>query len=82
MKIKSFKLAGVGFIKESKRFYPNETLAAHLIGFAGMDNRGLEGLELFYNDYLKGEHGWAQILRDARQRHDIEWLARPDQELG
>ena len=43
-KIKDFKLAGVGFIKESKRFYPNQSLAAHLIGFAGMDNNGLDGL--------------------------------------
>jgi len=67
-KIKGLKLKGIGFIKESKRFYPNQSLAAHIIGFADIDNRGLEGLELNYDKYLKGEFGWSQILRDARQR--------------
>ncbi len=67
-KIKSFKLAGLDFIKESKRYYPNQFLAAHIIGFAGLDNVGLEGLEKMYDSFLKGEVGWAQILRDAKQR--------------
>ena len=67
-KIRSLHIGGLDFIKESKRYYPDQALAAHLIGFAGMDNQGLEGLELWYNKYLKGENGWAQILRDARQR--------------
>ncbi len=65
--IRALKITGLDFIKESKRYYPNQYLAAHLLGFAGMDNEGLEGLELSYNSYLKGEDGWAQILRDARQ---------------
>lgn len=67
-KVAALKIRGLGFIKESKRFYPNQSLAAHIIGFAGVDNRGLEGLELNYDKYLKGEAGWSQILRDARQR--------------
>jgi len=67
-RIKALKIKGVEFIKESKRYYPNDYLAAHVIGFAGIDNEGLEGLELVLNKYLKGEDGWAQILRDARQR--------------
>lgn len=67
-KVKSLKLAGVGFIKESKRFYPNQSLAAHLIGFAGIDNNGLDGLERDYDKYLKGKEGHSVILRDARQR--------------
>lgn len=67
-KIKSLKIHGLDFIKESKRYYPNQLLAAHIIGFAGIDNKGLEGLEILYDKYLKGEYGWAQILRDARQR--------------
>ena len=45
------------------------TLAASsVLGFAGLDNKGLEGLELFYDSYLRGEPGWALFLRDARQR--------------
>ncbi|MDP2939391.1 MAG: penicillin-binding transpeptidase domain-containing protein [Candidatus Omnitrophota bacterium] len=67
-KIKSLKLEGIGFIKESKRHYPNSHLASQTIGFAGMDNVGLEGLELMYDKYLKGEFGWCFVLRDARQR--------------
>jgi cell division protein FtsI (penicillin-binding protein 3) len=65
--IKQLKLRGLGFIKESKRSYPNNYLASHLIGFAGLDNRGLEDIELYYDKYLRGEAGWALVLRDARQ---------------
>lgn len=67
-KIKNLKITGLDFIKESRRHYPNQALAAQLIGFAGMDNEGLDGLELKYNKYLKGEFGWTQILKDAKQR--------------
>ncbi len=66
--IKAYKLKGIEFIKESKRFYPNKTLAAHVIGFAGVDNNGLEGMELHLDRYLKGKEGMSQILRDAHQR--------------
>lgn len=66
--LKDRKLPGVGFIKESKRFYPNQSLAAHLIGFAGIDNNGLDGLERDYDKYLKGKEGHSIIVRDARQR--------------
>ncbi|MCO5143392.1 MAG: transpeptidase family protein [Oligoflexia bacterium] len=44
----------IGLSKESKRFYPNQTLAAHLLGFTGLDSRGLEGIELQYDDELMG----------------------------
>ena len=67
-KIKAMEINGLDFVIETKRYYPNQTLAAHLIGFAGIDNEGLDGLELYYNKYLKGKSGWSQILRDARQR--------------
>ncbi|MEW6171262.1 MAG: penicillin-binding protein 2, partial [Candidatus Omnitrophota bacterium] len=71
-KIENLKLDGIGFLKESKRCYPNKELASHVIGYAGLDNIGLEGLELAYDDYLKGQKGWAQVLRDARQRK-LSW---------
>jgi cell division protein FtsI/penicillin-binding protein 2 len=67
-KIKALKIPGLAFIKESKRFYPNQTLAAHLIGFAGIDNVGLDGLERDYDKYLRGKEGKSIILRDAHQR--------------
>ena len=66
--IKELKIGGLGFFKESQRYYPNGSLAAHLIGFTGIDNEGLEGLELFYDKDLHGRCGQAQILRDARQQ--------------
>lgn len=66
--MKPYKLKGIEFVKESKRFYPNKTLASHIIGFAGIDNNGLEGMELHLNNYLRGKEGMSQILRDARQR--------------
>ncbi len=68
LQIKDLKLPGIGFIKESKRFYPNQELASHLIGFAGLDNNGLDGLERDYDKYLKGQPGHAIILRDAHSR--------------
>ena len=62
-------IGALGLIKESKRFYPDQVLASHILGFVGVDNDGLEGLELYYNDYLKGAAGLTIISRDARGRH-------------
>ncbi len=67
-RIKQLNIKGLDFMDETRRYYPNGSLAAHVIGFAGMDNTGLEGIELSYNDYLKGQPGWSRILRDARLR--------------
>lgn len=66
-RIKKLKIAGLGFIRESKRCYPNNDFASHMVGFAGLDNAGLDGLELSLDGYLKGASGWAQVLRDAKQ---------------
>lgn len=66
-KIQKLKLKGLGFRKESKRSYPGAALAAHVIGFADIDNNGIEGLELYYNKELKGKPGWMRVMRDARQ---------------
>ena len=68
-KVKEIKQLGckwLGFVKESRRCYPNTYLASHIIGFTGIDNTGLEGVELKYNNYLKGQAGFAWLLRDAR----------------
>ena len=67
-KVKALDLDGLYFIKESKRSYPNSKLASQLIGFAGLDNVGLDGLEMYYDSYLKGEPGWTFVLRDARRQ--------------
>ncbi|MFC1594003.1 peptidoglycan D,D-transpeptidase FtsI family protein [Candidatus Omnitrophota bacterium] len=66
--LQSLKLKGLGFIRESSRYYPNRHLASHVLGFTGIDFYGLEGLELYYDTYLKGKEGWCFILRDAKQK--------------
>lgn len=72
-KIKKLKVSGLYFIKENKRVYPNLHLGSHLIGFAGLDNKGLEGIELSYDKYLSGVGGWGVLLRDARQERLGLW---------
>jgi len=67
-KVKSLGLKGIYVIEESKRNYPNGKLASHIIGFAGTDNKGLEGLELLFDDELKGEAGQRHFIRDAKRR--------------
>jgi len=79
--IKALNLKGIGFIKESKRVYPNGYLSSQSIGFAGLDNKGQEGLELYYDQYLKGAPGWAMLLRDARSKkiNLYEKMVRPQE---
>ena len=72
-KIKDLNLPGLYFIKESQRVYPNRQLASHFIGFAGIDNQGLEGLELYYDRKISGTAGWGVLLRDGRQERLGIW---------
>ena len=65
-KINALKLAGVYLIKESKRYYPYDTMLSHTIGFVGIDNQGLSGLELTYDKYLTGEYGSIKYASDAK----------------
>jgi cell division protein FtsI (penicillin-binding protein 3) len=67
-KLEKADFEGVEFLYESKRYYPNRFLAAGLLGFVGLDNKGLEGLEYEYDDYVKGEPGWFLASVDARAR--------------
>ncbi len=71
--IKKLNIKGLGFVKETKRIYPNSYLASHIIGFSGMDNVGLEGVERDFNRYLAGTSGWAIFLRDARLKKLDIW---------
>ena len=64
--IEALGLAGIGLEKESKRYYPQGSLAAQVIGFVGTDNIGLSGLELQYESDLAGEQGEAGIEIDPR----------------
>ena len=65
-KINKLGYSGVYLVKESKRFYPNNEMLSHVLGFVGIDNQGLSGLELQYNDYLTGEVGAIKYYSDAK----------------
>jgi cell division protein FtsI (penicillin-binding protein 3) len=75
-RVAALNLDGIGFIKESKRFYPNKELAAHLIGYVGLDNGGLSGLESTYDSKIRGKDGAILIHTDAR-RHAFSRFERP-----
>lgn len=64
--INDLKLPGVYLVKESKRNYPYDTYLSHTLGFVGIDNQGLSGLELVYDDYLTGSYGAIKYFSDAK----------------
>lgn len=57
-------VAGLGFYAEERRSYPQGSVAAHLLGFAGTDNRGLDGLERSLERTLRGQPGYEIVVRD------------------
>jgi cell division protein FtsI (penicillin-binding protein 3) len=66
--IKELRLSGVSFLRENRRFYPNSQLAAHLVGFVGLDSKGLEGIEFQYDALLNGANQVWTTARDALGR--------------
>ena len=65
-KINKLKLPGVYLVKESKRSYPYDTMLSHTLGFVGIDNQGLSGIELIYDKYLTGKYGAIKYYSDAK----------------
>ena len=68
-RVRNMKLPGIGFAPESKRFYPNMEIAAHVVGFTGTDPNGLEGIELKYDSTILGNTGYMITERDALGRN-------------
>ncbi len=66
--VKALNLSGIHFLRENKRFYPHSHLAAHIIGFVGLDSKGLEGIELQYDVLLNGKQNVLITERDAMGR--------------
>jgi len=79
--VRALELEGVGLTEEPKRFYPNGDLAAHLLGFAGIDSVGLEGLEKRFDSVLKGGAQVLTGLRDAHGNNAYREVPRPIEEL-
>ncbi len=65
-KISNLDYDGVYLVKESKRNYPNKNILSHTLGYVGIDNQGLSGLELEYNKYLTGKSGAIKYFSDAK----------------
>ena len=66
-RVAALKLDGIGFVKESKRTYPNSDLASHVLGYVGVDNVGLSGIEATYDSFVRGRAGTMLVQTDARR---------------
>ena len=71
-RVRSMNLKGIYFQKESKRFYPKQSLAAQVLGYVGLDDAGLGGVERVFQPRLSGKPGKMLITMDARRR----WFGR------
>jgi cell division protein FtsI (penicillin-binding protein 3) len=77
-KLDAMELKGVFSRKESKRYYPNDSLAAHVLGFVGAEQNGLGGVEQFYNEKISGEAGKVYLERDAERRVFESYEVQPN----
>lgn len=82
-KLDALELDGVYSRKEPKRYYPNDTLAAHVLGFVGTDEIGLAGVEQSYNEKIRGEAGkiYLEHDRDNRSFESYEVQPHPGQTI-
>ncbi|HLK32732.1 MAG TPA: penicillin-binding protein, partial [Terriglobales bacterium] len=75
-RVRALNLRGIYFQKESKRFYPKRELAAQVLGYVGMDDEGLSGIEREFDEQLRGHPGRMLISVDARKR----WFGRVERQ--
>jgi cell division protein FtsI (penicillin-binding protein 3) len=84
-KVMALKVPGVSLLNEYRRYYPSGEVAAHVIGFSDIDDNGQEGVELAYDEWLKGRSGKKRVIRDrlGRAFDDIERIqsAEPGKSL-
>ncbi|NLO79326.1 MAG: penicillin-binding protein 2 [Xanthomonadaceae bacterium] len=78
-RVMALKLPGVSLEREYRRFYPTGEVAAHVVGFTDIDDRGQEGMELAYDQWLRGEPGAKRVVKDRYGRiiGDVESLREP-----
>jgi cell division protein FtsI (penicillin-binding protein 3) len=78
-RVRDLNLKGIYFQRESKRFYPKGNLAAHLVGYVGLDDKGLAGLEYGMDGLVRGRPGRVLLATDARRRsfQSTELAGRP-----
>lgn len=75
-KVMALNVPGLALQDEYRRYYPAGEVAAHVIGFSNVDDNGQEGIELAFNDWLKGETGKKRVIRDrlGRAFDDVEHI--------
>jgi len=76
-KVKDLGLPGVMLLKESRRYYPKAELAAHVVGYVGLDNVGLGGIESAYDSQIRGKDGKVLIQTDAKRHAVFSRVERP-----
>src|SRR3989441_9753409 len=76
-KLDQLNLDGIYSRKEPKRYYPNDSLAAHVLGFVGTDEIGLSGVEQYYNEKIRGEGGKVFLERDRDRRAFESYEVQP-----
>jgi cell division protein FtsI (penicillin-binding protein 3) len=76
-RVRALQLPGVMFYKESRRWYPKKELASHILGYVGMDNIGLAGLESTYDARIRGRKGRVLVQTDARRHAVLTREERP-----
>jgi len=79
--IARYRIDGIDFETEYRRFYPGVEVFGHVLGFTDIDDRGQEGIELAYDSWLKSEPGLRRVIRDGRQQivQEIEQVRAPRQ---
>ncbi|WP_089723865.1 peptidoglycan D,D-transpeptidase FtsI family protein [Candidatus Thiosymbion oneisti] len=77
--LEKHRLRGVGLESEYRRFYPSGEIFGHVIGFTDVDDRGIEGMELAYDSWLRAEPGKRRVIQDGRRRvvAEIERIKPP-----
>ena len=78
-RVRDLNLKGIYFQRETKRFYPKGDLAAQAIGYVGLDDKGLGGIEYALNDQITGKPGRMLLASDARRHtfHSTDWQGVP-----
>ncbi len=77
--VRDLQLEGVGFLTETRRYYPKRELASQVLGYVGMDNQGMSGIEYAFEDVVKGRPAKVLVETDARRR-PVSHTERPSTE--
>ena len=82
-RVRDLNLKGIYFQRESKRFYPKGDLAAHILGYVGLDDKGLAGLEYGMDSIIRGRPGRVLLATDAHRRsfQSTEWAGTPGKNI-